>query len=207
MNVNNPYAQGGWFNPDNQNSINNGPWSPTSPPPPSIFGALPFSSEPKPETILQFVFTFESTILDSTVVGPRNRTYFHIANGQPREGTTLFRDAEGRNFAVIDWQQHPVVELRDLLERQAVSSWMPLSSDRTQRAMTARGRWYCWVPQGNTILLYTATHASTPPTPCGKLSRTDRVVTLELTANAVQVGLLEFCIVAAVLLQSGRRID
>ncbi|KAK0460163.1 uncharacterized protein EV420DRAFT_1628925 [Desarmillaria tabescens] len=204
MHTNNPYAQGGWFNPDKVDSINNTPWSPANPPQASLYGALPFSSTSTQQSTYKFTFSYRSTILNSTITGPNDRPYFRITNDSPSKGKTLFQNHEGHNFAIIEWQSRPVVEIRELLERQAVASWLPLSADKTQRAMLARGKWYSWVPYENIIC---ATYGSTPPTPIAKILRGDKAVSLEITAEAIQVGLLEICIVATVLLQSGRTID
>ncbi|KAK0477354.1 hypothetical protein IW261DRAFT_1338517 [Armillaria novae-zelandiae] len=207
MHTNNPYAQGGWFNPDKADSINNTAWSPTNPPQASIYGALPFSSPSTQQSTYKFVFSYRSTILSSTVNGPNDKAYFRVSNDKPSKGKTLFQNHQGHNFAVIEWQSHPVIEIRELLERQNVAAWLPLSADKTQRAMFARGKWYSWVPYENTICLCTATYGSTPPSPIAKILRGDGTVTLELTAQAIQVGLLEICVVATVLLQSERTID
>lgn len=41
----------------------------------------------------------------------------------------------------------------------------------------------------------------------GRMSRSVGAITLEMTQNAVRVGLLQACIISTVLLQSGRNID
>lgn len=149
----NPYAQGGWFNPENPNSINNGPWTPASPPQPSLFGALPYTGAAgdADPTTMRFIFNFNHTVLNSSVVGPRDREYFNIMHNTPNRNNTLFRDAEGRSIAMIDWNGTPKVEIHALLQRQNASSWLALSTDRRQRTMNARGKWYAWVPEGNSV--------------------------------------------------------
>ena len=131
MNINNPYAQAGWFNPANQSSINNGPWTPTNPPPASIYGAPPFSDlteSEKPDTILKFFFIYDSSILNSIVVGPRIRKYLRVTTSVSH---TSFLNTQGLTCAAINWSQHPRVQIQSLLEEQPVASWLPLSADKT----------------------------------------------------------------------------
>jgi hypothetical protein len=40
-----------------------------------------------------------------------------------------------------------------------------------------------------------------------RVTREEGAVALEITAEAIQIGLLEVCVAAALLLQCGRRID
>lgn len=130
----NPYTQGGWSNPDDQNSINNVPWSPSSPPQPCIYGALPFASESSPETMHKFGFEYETSIMNSTVFGPTNkRPFFRVANNLAKEGCTTLTNAEGTDFAVIDWgteESQVLIEMKDVLDKQTVASWMLLSADQ-----------------------------------------------------------------------------
>ncbi|KAF9020556.1 hypothetical protein BDZ89DRAFT_1202816 [Hymenopellis radicata] len=207
----NPYTQGGWFNPDNQHSINNVPWSPSSPPQPCIYGALPFASEESsPETMHKFGFKYETTIVNSIVFGPNKRPFFRVANDLPRHGCTTLTNTEGTDFAVIDWgtgESQVLVEMKDVLDKQTVAAWMPLSADRSRRAMYAFGKWFSWIPKDNCICV--ATHGSKSPCLYAKVYRDEKLkaVILEVATQAIQIGLLEICIVATVLLQSGSNID
>ncbi len=117
----NPYAQGGWANPQHHVNV---PWSLSSPPQPSVYGALPFSYQSQ-DTMHRFGFKYEETILRSIVFGPKDRPYFRVAHDLPKHGMTTFTNTEGHDFAVVDWHESPEVEMKGLLERQAVSSWMP----------------------------------------------------------------------------------
>lgn len=45
------------------------------------------------------------------------------------------------------------------------------------------------------------------PQTYARISRQEASVTLELTTEAIQIGLLEVCIAATLLLQCGRNID
>jgi hypothetical protein len=123
----NPYAQAGWYNPENPHSINNSTWGSQSPPPPSIFGALPSTTPPSPPSTLTLVFTsFNPTILDSTVVGPKFQKYFTIvtsrsANGHP---FTTFYKHDGESVAIVEWQQHPTLQIRDIAPLQPTAHWL-----------------------------------------------------------------------------------
>ncbi|KAF9023263.1 hypothetical protein BDZ89DRAFT_990021 [Hymenopellis radicata] len=207
----NPYAQGGWANPQNQDCISNVPWSLSSPPQPSVYGALPFAGEPQyaQDTMHRFGFKYEQTILKSIVFGPHNKPCFRVAHDLPKPGMTTFTDTEGRDFALIDWHDGaPQVEMKGLLEKQAVSSWMPLSSDQSQRAMFARGKGCSWIPNQNSICLFASTHGSMTPCVYAKIYRDSK---LKLSSSRSPRRHPDrpsgSCVVAAVLLQSGNNID
>jgi hypothetical protein len=55
------------------------------------------------------------------------------------------------------------------------------------------------------LQLYSAGLAS--PQTYARITREEGAVALDITAEAIQIGLLEVCVAAAFLLQSGRRID
>ena len=55
--------------------------------------------------------------------------------------------------------------------------------------------------------LFAATRGSAAPVLCARMTRGDKYVILEMTPRAVQIGLVEFCIVATVVLQSGCNIE
>ena len=135
MHTPNPYAQAGWYNPQNQYSIDNDARSPSnssSPPQPSIFGALPCST---PTTFLTFRSTsFQPDILTCDVLGLDHRPYCKVINDSPSPGVTVFRNMlshDMRGFAIIDWRQpSAVVEVSDVVPRQPVNHWLLLSQDR-----------------------------------------------------------------------------
>ncbi|KAF9065047.1 hypothetical protein BDP27DRAFT_1405070 [Rhodocollybia butyracea] len=196
MNVTNPYAQAGWAGSNGTTPL------------PSLFGALPFPSQPPESSIHRFKFTsFNPDILNCVLYGPQSHAYFRVLNNTPSQNFTMFQNREGKSIAVIEWRQSPgaVVEIRDIIRKQLVSSWLPLSSDRTYRFMKARDRTFVWVPQNQYVGLYT--YGTTNPELYAKLSRTEGCVTLEISSVAIQIGLFECCVVAVVLLQSGRSID
>ncbi|KAJ7599177.1 hypothetical protein C8J56DRAFT_183209 [Mycena floridula] len=187
MNVNNPYQA----------------WTNQAPRAPSVFGALPYSKPPSPPTTLAFTFTaFNPDILTCTVLGPNGQPFFYITTNHL--GTTLFQTvADGQTVAFIEWPQLPVLEVRGIVSRTTAQQWIGLSPDRSHRSMRARGKWYTWSPRDNLLCLF----ATETNEILASVRRNRGSVTLEITATAVQIGLLEVCVVAVALLQCGRNID
>ncbi|KAJ7166839.1 hypothetical protein C8R46DRAFT_1271865 [Mycena filopes] len=187
----NPYTQG-WQNPGNSNP-NNGR--------PSIFGALPFPANSAP-TFFSFRFTsFNPTILNSNVIGPQSRPYFRIITDNPLPGVTVFQNSNGQNIALIQWHRHPEVELRNVVARQRTSEMLSLSPDQSSRLMTINDATFTFTPRDNYIWLSSGTEL------LGRISRGQNTVTLELTGEAIHLGILEPAVVATFLLQCGRNID
>ncbi|KZP26361.1 hypothetical protein FIBSPDRAFT_1005042 [Athelia psychrophila] len=177
----------------------------------SIIGALPYtnSSYPLPPTDL-VTFTFTSlnpTILNCTVLGPNNRVHFSVSTDASMAGYTVFKGADSQKIALIEWQNTPLLEARGLLQKQQINNWLRLASDRSYRAVDIRGTCYTWAPQEHYICLWTAASASSGRRCLARISKTYNIVSLELTPEAVQLGLLEACVITAVLLQCGRNID
>lgn len=102
---------------------------------PSVFGALPYPapsswpSSPSELTTLYFT-SFNPTILNCTTVGPQSQPWFSVTTDSSMPGYTVFKDRKGRNVGLIEWQSHPAVEVRSLVQRQNASGWLRLSRDR-----------------------------------------------------------------------------
>ncbi|KAJ7258199.1 hypothetical protein C8J57DRAFT_533580 [Mycena rebaudengoi] len=201
----NPYAQSGWPNSQNPNAGS----SRNTVPQPSLFGALPYSTPPAPlvpATLLSFSFSrFTPTILNCTVTGPQSRVYFRIITKFPSGGFTVIQNSENQPVVVIEWLKHPVIEIRDVVSKRPTALWLPLSQTKSHRQMEARGKTFVWVPGGEYIFLVAAGLGQ--PEIFAQLSRTADTATLELSAEAIRLGLLEICVAATVLLQCGRNID
>ncbi|KAK1219767.1 hypothetical protein PQX77_017507 [Marasmius sp. AFHP31] len=198
----NPYGQAGW---PSQGSSSQYPTIS-----PSIYGALPSSgggSSSSDDYLLSFHFACNPTITNAVVTGPNNRTYFRIIDNNPSAGFTLFQNGEGKSVAIIEWRRSPgtIVEIRNIVEKQPVAAWLSLSPDKTYRIMKARNMTLAWVPRNDFVGLFST---GTSAVECyAKIIRGEGYVTLQMTSRAAQLGLLEPCVVAAVLLQSGRKID
>lgn len=144
MYTSNPYAQGGWPNPANRNSVNN---ELSNLPQPSIFGALPFAKPPSPPKFLTFRFTsFNPNILNCTVLGPKNRPYFQVLNDTPTPGITLLQSMDGQGVAIIEWRQAPIIEVRNIIQRRLVAQWIGLSQDRACVIMYIRIHSWILIP-------------------------------------------------------------
>ncbi|KAJ6562291.1 hypothetical protein B0H19DRAFT_943452 [Mycena capillaripes] len=200
--MSNPYIQGGWRHGGNPNAPGS---SGNLPPQPSLFGALPYPSRTPAPTLVPFRFaSFNPTIFKSTVTGPpHSRVYFRITN--PTPAFSVFYDATDEPLIIIEWLEHPVVEIRGIVTKRHTSSWLALAQNSSHRTMEARGKQFVWVPGGEYLFLYAA--GVSQPQVYAQVSRNDNSVTLELTTEAIQMGLLEICVAATFLLQCGRNID
>jgi hypothetical protein len=133
MYANNPYAQGGWYNPANPQTINTERAGNTHAAQPSIVGALPytFPNTGAPQHLI-FHFTYSTTsILNCSIYGPASKKYIEVAtdlNKAPH--VTMLRRWDGVILGVIEWQQRPLVEITGILPRQHIGNWMPLSQSR-----------------------------------------------------------------------------
>lgn len=124
---NNPYALAGWPNPQNPLSVTANPWFPNAPQGPT-FGALP-----SPTNSSSGRYSFEFTpvnpnILNCTVVGPGNNIYFRIVT--TNDGVTTIFKPRDQAMARIEWGGELAVEIKDVVPRQRVSQWLPLSADQ-----------------------------------------------------------------------------
>ncbi|KAJ7806874.1 hypothetical protein B0H14DRAFT_2381729 [Mycena olivaceomarginata] len=198
----NPYALGGWSSAANLNADS----TRNTVPQPSIFGALPYPTQDPPSMFISFRFTsFSPSILDCTVVGPQAKTHFHISTDIPTPGFTTIFDTDNEPMTIIEWLPNPVLEIRGIVPKQRISGWLALSPAKRYRTMVAQGRTFIWAPDGESICLY-APGLGVPQTHA-RLTREDGAVALEITADAIRIGLLPVCVTAAFLLQSGRNID
>ncbi|KAH8101187.1 hypothetical protein BXZ70DRAFT_891932 [Cristinia sonorae] len=205
----NPFTNGGWSQAGQGNS---NPWDNTSGHAPSVFGALPSlaisKSVPKsiqPDSVT-FTFTsFNTTILNCSVLGPQNRVAYRIVTEATAPSCTVWKDNESRSVAMAQWQPNSTLEIRGITHRQRIKDWLRLSSDKSRREVEIRGVLYAWVPMDGFICLYKA-HA-TAPRVLARIARAPTTVLLELTQEALQADLLESCVVATVMFVCGHNID
>lgn len=117
---NNPFAQGGWPNPENPLSINNGTWGTMLLDGPA-YGALPTAPDTQ-NAYLRFYFTdFNPNILNCTIVGPRNTIYYKVIPGPP--GVTLVQKPDYSSILFIEWRASPIIDIRDIVPQQLVRQW------------------------------------------------------------------------------------
>jgi len=135
MSVNNPYATGGWPNPQNPWSVNDPRAQSVAVVPPSIYGALPFAAPRQPPRMLDFQISgLNPDILNSIVLGPNARHCFSINTSpysQHSPSVTLIRSGDGAVIGRIEWHQKPVVEVENMIPRTLASQLIPLSQDLT----------------------------------------------------------------------------
>ena len=121
---NNPYAQGGWFNPANPQAVNQPSlWS-------SILGALPTIPTPPPTDsgVLSLEFTrCHPSILHASIIGPTGQVFLKLITG---EHQTQFKKIDGQLVAYIDWSQRPTVSLAGHFNTMPISDWLVISPDR-----------------------------------------------------------------------------
>ncbi|KAG7094965.1 hypothetical protein E1B28_005766 [Marasmius oreades] len=176
----------------------------------SVYGALPTSGPASTaSSLMSFVFTqFNPNILNCTVVGSNGQPHFYVFTDASLPNFTILKRSDGRPFGVIEWRNHPVVEIKDLVKKQFSSQFLHLSQDQRSRTMTIDSREYVWVPQTNqveAIWLYRANLPQSPP--LARIIKSGSNIHLELNPEAIQAGLLQPCLLSVVLLHSGRQID
>ncbi|KAF8155943.1 hypothetical protein B0H34DRAFT_660076 [Crassisporium funariophilum] len=202
MFYNNPF--GSWAEAGQGQSVHHA-WNGGAPAP-SVFGALPYPTAPSDSNLVTFYFTsFSPTIFNCTVIGPQAQVYYRVVTDNYMPGYTVIKNAEGKNISLIEWQTHPLIEVRDLLAKQHIRTWLGLTKDKSSRTMTVRGMQYTWTPRDKSINLYTGEHKN--PRFLARITRANGTITLDMTNDAIQLGLLDPIVAAALLLQSGRNID
>lgn len=98
-------------------------------PPPSIFGALPYPTPSSDSLKLEFT-SFSPSILNCTILGSQGRAFYYVVTDPHNPGYTVLKNASGKNVALVEWQAHPLVEIRGALSKQNVGEWLRLSQDR-----------------------------------------------------------------------------
>ncbi|KAJ6459972.1 hypothetical protein C8R45DRAFT_1056190 [Mycena sanguinolenta] len=198
----NPYTQGGWQSSSNPRASS----SSNTVPQPSLFGALPFVTPNPIPMFVSFRFTsFSPSILNSTVMGPQGKTYFRVSTDVPTPGFTVITNSTNQPTIIIEWRKHPVLEIRDIVPKQQSSQWLALAPEKRYRTMTAKGKTFVWAPDGESVCLYSPGLGA--PQTYARVTREEGAVALDITAEAIQIGLLDVCVAAALLLQCGRNID
>jgi hypothetical protein len=100
----------------------------TSDNPPSILGVLPLSPALTSTVLTTFqISAFNPDILNSTVFAPYSRPILRVVTDSDTPGYTIWKDNNDRNIALVKWQDHPEVEMRNVVPRQRVGNWLALS--------------------------------------------------------------------------------
>lgn len=161
---------GSWSEGGQGYSSSNSPFS-SGPSQPSIYGALPYVSDPAYPNMVTFFFTaLNPGVLNCTVVNAQAKPVFQIVTDSQMQGYTMIKNAEGRNVSLIEWQAHPMIEIRGHVTKQYVKNWLGLTSDKrsvigaepgqgpcsllssiSSRTMSVRGMSYIWAPRDKSI--------------------------------------------------------
>ncbi len=103
--------------------------------PPSIYGALPWndSSSSNAPRLHTFSFTaLNPSITNCVVLGPNNDPQFYVITDSNLPGYTVLKAANGQKFGLIEWKSGgSQVEIRGAVPKQAASTFLTLSPDRT----------------------------------------------------------------------------
>ncbi|KAK0203600.1 hypothetical protein DFS33DRAFT_813659 [Desarmillaria ectypa] len=192
-------------------------------PAPSLFGALPYPTPPVPANYVTFYLTsFNPSMLNCTVIGPQQCPYFNFVTDSNMPTYTVLKDAKDRSIALVEWQSHPLVELRGVVSKQKVRDWLQLSQDKTSRTMDVRGTRYLWIPREQYINVVSSAingnvctdvmsaqlySSGSSPRLLARICRGNGTITLDIAVEAMQMGLLDAAIIATMLLQCGQNID
>lgn len=129
-------------------------------------GVTPFSSSPSVPSVQFYITSFTTPILNCTVLGPDQRPLMYVVTDPQMPGYTFFRSVRGQSIALIEWQNHPLVEVNGVLSKRRVKDWLKLSPDRrsvlrdasrtaslltvpvfSSRIMEVSAMQYTWAPQ------------------------------------------------------------
>ena len=108
---------------------------------PSILGALPNPYPSGTTQVLTFQFTaFNPSIFNCTVVGPDTQVHYTIVTNDHMPGYTVIKDRRGASLTLIEWQLHPLIEIRGSLSKQPIHSWLALTPDKRCEIFAPRFR-------------------------------------------------------------------
>ncbi|KAF9022355.1 hypothetical protein BDZ89DRAFT_206875 [Hymenopellis radicata] len=172
----------------------------------SVFGALPYPTPASEEGgfVTFYLTSFNPSVLNCTVLGPKQIKYFSIVTDPTMPTYTVLNDAGGHSIALVEWQRSPDVEMRGVLSKRKVGDWLKLNANKSARIMDVKGKRYFWVPEDQYINLYSSGSARTV---LARICRGVNTIVLDMTCGAIRQGLLDTTIIATLLLQSGKNID
>ncbi|KAF5376268.1 hypothetical protein D9615_008553 [Tricholomella constricta] len=176
-----------------------------STPTPSVFGALPYTGIAVSDLVTFYFSSFRPDVLNCVVTGRQNQVYYRIDTDIDAAGYSVITNSEGAKIALVEWRNSPAVEVRGVVHKQPINHWLRLSPNRSSRDMEVRGMRYVWTPVDKSINLYTSGISGV--TFLARITRGSAHISLEITPDALQLGLLDSVIVATLLLQCGRNID
>nr|GAT55196.1 predicted protein [Mycena chlorophos] len=131
---------------------------------------------------------------------------FRITTNSLAHGYSVVQSGSYENVAYVEWlaRGSPMVDIYGIVSKRSGAAWLPLSSQKNFRRMSARQRSFRWIPDEHHINLCSD---STTPHFLGRVVQTPQGTAVDLTPAALEMGLLEVTIVATLVLLSGRNIE
>ncbi|THV04713.1 hypothetical protein K435DRAFT_648706 [Dendrothele bispora CBS 962.96] len=159
-----------------------------------------------PSELLTFSFTsFCPDLSNCAVMGPHQQPYLFISTDLQRPTYTIFHDAQGGVIAYIEWQEQPMVQIRDMVSKCRVTDWLGHSLDKKSRIMFCGGSSYTWSPKNMSHDLFSLEESSEPKF-LARISKGRTTMFLDITGETLNLGLLNATIVATFLLQCNTRV-
>lgn len=106
------------------------------------FGALPYPSDPRCSCTSFYFSSFNPDIMNCVVVGPQAQQLYRVVTDKNMPGYTVIKKADGSNLSLIEWKSHPLLEIRGLLSKQPVGTWLGLSADKRLVVFACNGNNY-----------------------------------------------------------------
>jgi len=125
----NPYAQGGWSSPS-QNNVS-AYWQPSTTGS-TVYGVFPAApAVPSPDIVSVYFSSLTGDALNSVVNDSTHQTYLRISTTQTGPiRVTSFSTVGDTPYATVEWASPPLVTIKNRVPRQDATKWMLFSRDR-----------------------------------------------------------------------------
>ncbi|KDQ31644.1 hypothetical protein PLEOSDRAFT_153867 [Pleurotus ostreatus PC15] len=156
-------------------------------------------------------FAFSSSILNSHLLGPDRQPYYRVFTDSFGDATHIL--SQGREIACIRWAAKSIKlsSMAGGADGTPISEWIAKSPNPGAtglRYMSFDGVKYACIRKDNRYSLYTSLKMGATPVWMARIINGEGgAVRVELFADSIWRGLLDPCVIAAVLLFSGRDID
>ncbi|KAF7425931.1 hypothetical protein PC9H_008293 [Pleurotus ostreatus] len=150
------------------------------------------------------LFEFSSShVLDSVVFSGRTRR-FEVSSSHRQHTTTIRCFSPERTVCTIDWGTR-IVEIPDgSAPKQRISEYLALDRRRKTRKLTFGDVEYTWIPKKDGFSLY---NKKTNQDMANIWTLPGHPPRVEIYCHSVHAGLLDSCVIAAVLFLSKRNLD
>ncbi|KAJ7055607.1 hypothetical protein C8F01DRAFT_1373537 [Mycena amicta] len=171
-------------------------------------------------TVSSSTSTGSASILNANLLRADGQSRFSISTDAGGLQTVI-EDGSAVRVAFINWNgassrsrsqaAAPTLYVDEVGWTMRTAEWLYLSSNRTCRTMIAHGRQFSWRPNGSCIELFplNANSDSTLPNVnvLARITLASSGPIIQLAPRALHLKLLNYVVVSAVLLMSGRNID